>query len=515
MSDAAADAFDAAPVGLALWSAEGALRRWNAAFAGLYADLPQPLAPGLTFPAYARGLTAAGVVAVDDDSDAWVEAQCAAFRDRLGAEQRFANGAVYALEHADARAGGVVTTARDETLGAERLRALGRRVERAEAADIAKSRFLRAANHDLRQPMATLKFLLYDCMTTDNPTHRAELLHAMDVSISIMEDLLGALLQIGQLDAGAIRPRIDTFQVGQLLDRVRIEFGHQAASAGLDLRIVPSSAAIRSDKALLERILHNFVANAIKHTPSGRVLVGCRRRGGALAIEVRDTGPGIAPADQARVFDEFYQVVDEGRLTGARNGLGLGLNIVRRLAELLAHPVTLHSEPGSGAAFMVTVPLGDVRQSSLGEPDISELIGGEFSDVAALLVEDDETLRSAVTNLLERWGIRVVSANGLAQVRRIVEEDAFEPAIVIADYTLRDGANGADAAAMVATRLGRPVPCVIMTADTAPARVAAIRDRGHPILIKPVSPPRLRALMHNLLFEPELLALGVGEEEDG
>lgn len=514
MIDVAAAAFEAAPAGLALWGPDRALRHWNGAFARLNADLPDPLGPGLAFPDFARGLASAGAVFGDQDAAGWIAAQIEAFDERRAIEQRFSNGMVHAIEHAPAPDGGTVTVVRDATLAAERMRALQRRVERAEAADVAKSRFLRAANHDLRQPMATLKFLLYDCMTTDDPAHRGELLHAMDVSISIMEDLLGALLQIGQLDAGAIRPRVDTFQISQLLDRIRIEFGHQAASAGLALRIAPSSAAIRSDKALLERILHNLVANAIKHTPSGKVLVGCRRRGETLAIEVRDTGPGIAPEHQARVYDEFYQIMDPNRLTEARRGLGLGLNIVRRLADLLGHRVDLRSEPGRGTAFVVTVPLGDVRQSSLGEPDISELLGGEFSDIDALLVEDDETLRSAVSNLLERWGIRVVSANGAEQARRIVEDEGFAPAIVIADYTLRDGANGADVAEIVSGRLGRAIPCVIMTADTAPDRIAAIRARGHPILIKPVSPPRLRVLMHNLLFEPELLALAADGETE-
>jgi CheY-like chemotaxis protein len=151
--------------------------------------------------------------------------------------------------------------------------------------------------------------------------------------------------------------------------------------------------------------------------------------------------------------------------------------------------------------------------SAVGEPDVSELIGGEFVDVAALLVEDDETLRSAVSGLLERWGIRVVAANGLEQVRRILDDPEVSPAILIADYSLRDGVNGADVADFVAERLGRPIPSVIMTADTAPAQIAAIRARGRPVLIKPVSPPRLRVLMHNLLFEPEALALGAAEDE--
>ena len=235
--------------------------------------------------------------------------------------------------------GGTISVLVDVTDARRNLAALAQARDKAAAADQSKSRFLRAANHDLRQPLASLKILVYSCLAAENEEDRKQALHAMDVSVSIMEDLLGALLNIGQLDAGKIEPSIATFQISAILSRLEVQYAHQAREKGLKLRIIPSKLAVVSDRVLLERILANLVGNAIRYTEVGRVLVGCRRRGRMLRIIVADTGIGIAPEHHEAIFDEFYRVSDTQ--SHAKHSLGLGLNIARRLSEILGHELGL------------------------------------------------------------------------------------------------------------------------------------------------------------------------------
>ena len=270
-----------------------------------------------------------------------------------------------------------------------------------------KSRFLRAANHDLRQPLATLKILIYNCIA--EPTaHRQDLLHAMDISVSIMEDLLGALLQIGQLDAG--QDHAADHHVPALPSCFSGSRSSSATRRGEGASPAASSrrGAIVSDKALLERILSNLVANAIRYTEVG----GSRGRlpPGRAAPAHRGLGHGTRDRSRepaGRIFEEFFQVGANKRRR-RRQGSGLGLNIVSGLADLLGHDIDVRSVPGKGSVFSVTVPIGNVWHSDIGEPEISEMIGGEFVGLPVLLVEDDETLRQApCRSLLERWGIAV------------------------------------------------------------------------------------------------------------
>lgn len=320
--------------------------------------------------------------------------------------------------------GGTVTMFSDisESWGAQR--SLERARDTAAAADQSKSRFLRAANHDLRQPLASLKLLIYACMSADAEEQRQEALHAMDVSVSIMEDLLGALLNVGQLDTGRIKPQVNTFQVSTVLERLRIQFSHLAREKGVELRVIPTGAAVVSDRALLERILSNFVANAIRYTDVGRILVGCRHRGKTLRIEVHDTGVGIAPEHQDRIFQEFYRV---GGQQAAKHSLGLGLNIAHRLAEMLEHQVHLRSTPGKGSMFAIDVPIGNVWHSAVGEAEISERIGGEFAGLTCLVLEDDPNLREAQTTLLERWGMSTHTLTDFDTVAATLEDMEVPP----------------------------------------------------------------------------------------
>ena len=486
--------------GVALWSPEGDLCVFNSAFQNRFdcfrGSIPTGTSQvGLLETAERTGL----VVRIESD----LRAPDLADGCLAGRTLYFSDGSIWKLEGWRTTDGGVVTLCRNVTDEARNAQSLLRATETALQADRTKSRFLQAANHDLRQPLASLKILIYNCISALSEEERQQALHAMDISVSIMEDLLGALLNIGQLDAGRINPSIQTFQVSSILERLRLQFGHQAFEKGLEFRIVPSKIAIESDRALLERILANFVGNAIRYTDVGRVLIGCRRYGNRLRISVLDTGCGIDPQFHEAIFDEFFRLTEQQR--DRQHSLGLGLNIAKRLAEIVKHPIHLASTPGKGSMFSVDVPIGNILHSSVGEPEISERIGGEFAGLACLVLEDDIHLRDALSTLLDRWGIRVLTIDSFENVEAAVEGLDAQPDIIISDYRLRGGVQGTDVVGRINDLLQTPCPAIVVTADTNPPLIQSIRDQGFPVLIKPLSPPSLRIIMHNLLFEPEFV----------
>lgn len=488
---------DALPNGIAIWSADQTLVYCNRMMRQI---LPTGIETGQTFAAFITRLARSGELYLDDP-EAWSANFAASFGDDLSLDVLTAEGQTLNLTLRGDQNGGAVMSLTDVTSFKHTEHELRKAKEDAEATDEAKSRFLRAANHDLRQPLASLKILIYNCLREEDAETRAEILHAMGIAASIMEDLLGALLQIGQLDAGRIRPRVSSFQVEQLFERLDIQFRHQAAEKGLMLRFVPSRHAVATDRALLERILGNFVANAVRFTEIGGIVVGCRKEGRSIRFEIVDTGRGIAPEDQGRIFDEFYRTA-EAR-SGEKSGLGLGLNIVQRLADILEHPVRVRSSQGRGSIFSVTVPAGNIWHSRSHDLEISESIGGEFAGLPVLVIEDDGTLRRNMTTLLERWGMSVLAAASAAEALAMVQGGASAQ-LVVADYNL-GRTTGVDLVAALRAQLGEQLPAMIVTADASPDVVTRIRDAGLPFLIKPASPPRLRVLMHNLLFEPTLL----------
>ncbi|MFO0990450.1 MAG: ATP-binding protein [Hyphomicrobiales bacterium] len=487
--------------GLCVWSADGRLSYCNPALADSL-GLHQHALAGLTViqlleQARRQGtLISAEVQASDEVSSASPT--------RLGGTLLIcADGRALSARDSAMPDGGSLSILVDVTEARRNLTALAQARDKAAAADQSKSRFLRAANHDLRQPLASLKILVYSCLAAENEEDRKQALHAMDVSVSIMEDLLGALLNIGQLDAGKIEPSIGTFQISAILTRLEVQFAHQAREKGLKLRIVPSKLAVVSDRVLLERILANLVSNAIRYTEVGRVLVGCRRHGRMLRIIVADTGIGIAPEHHEAIFEEFYRVSDTQ--SHAKHSLGLGLNIARRLSDILGHELSIASQVGKGTVFHVDVPIGNVWHSGTGEPEISERIGGEFAGLCGLVLEDDKILREAFTTLLQRWGMTVVTIDDFDNVAKAVGELDCQPDIILTDYRLRGRIQGTDLVGAINDILEKPCPALVMTAETAPEVISSIKAQGFPLLIKPVSPPALRILMHNLLFEPDLV----------
>lgn len=496
---AQAAAFEHVGHGMAVWTADQRLAACNRAFAERFQIALTPERIGMNQDDLLEHAREHGIlIEISQGSGAeWCTIGESAEPTRL----RFSDGSVCLLDSWPMPQAGSVTMLRDVTETERAQEALLRALAAAKTADQGKSRFLRAANHDLRQPLAALKILIYSCFDAETAQQREEALHAMDVSVSIMEDLLGALLNIGQLDAGRIRPNVQTFQVSTVLERLKIQFGHQARDVGLDLRILPCTVAIVSDRVLLERILSNFVSNALRYTPGGRVVVGCKRCGARLRLMVIDTGAGIEEEYHEAIFQEFFRIADH-QMSG-RHSLGLGLNISRRLAEMLDHPIEVASSPGKGSTFSIDVPVGNVLYSSIGEPEINESIGGQFAGLVCLLLEDDANLREALTTLLVRWGIIVMQLDVFDDIPASVAALEHVPDIILTDYRLQGKIQGTDVSCDINDMLERPCPTIVMTADTSPDLIQSIRDRGFPVMIKPISPPGLRVLMHNLLFEPD------------
>ncbi|WP_428031935.1 ATP-binding protein [Ancylobacter sp.] len=491
---------DIAPFGILIWSAERRLLYANERFKRSW-DLP--VTPGMRFEAFIATMAHASECVLPIEPEAWERQQIAAFGTERSEDYLFATGSVLNLTQVPTASGGMTMSFSDVTAIKSNERALQLAKETAEATDEAKSRFLRAANHDLRQPLASLKILVYNCLREEDAAHRSDMLHAMGIATSIMEDLLGALLQIGQLDAGRVEPRITSFQLSQLFERLDVQFRHQAREKGLRLVFVPPRGTIATDRALLERILSNFVANAVRFTEVGGIVVGCRREANGLRIEVVDTGRGIRHEDRERVFDEFFRAEEQ---RAQKSGLGLGLNIVKRLADLLEIPIRLRTEVGRGSIFSVTVPLGNIWHSEANEIEISETVAGEFVGTPVILVEDDDILRHTMTQLLQRWGMEVHAAADEADAIRLIES-GVSPRLIVADYNLK-ARMGVDVVERLRTAIGAKVPAMIVTADAEPRVIEIIRNAGLPVLVKPVSPPRLRVLMHNLLFEPSLVNVG-------
>lgn len=366
---------------------------------------------------------------------------------------------------------------------------LTRQKEAAESANLAKSRFLAAASHDLRQPMHALNLYLGALAGIPLPDHAQPLLGKVRQCAQTMDDMFRALLDISRLDAGAVQPGVGEFALQPLLERIRVEFEPQAREKAIELRVVRSHIAVRSDPELLERIVRNLVSNAVRYTERGKVLVGCRARGDRIELSVYDTGIGIARDKQQLVFEEFYQV---GNLERDRNkGLGLGLAIVERLARLLEVPIELRSQPGYGSVFTLRL----LRATSLILPARKPLDAQagqrSFAELLVVVVDDEELIRDAVRVLLEQWGCEVVTADGGDMARARLCESRRAPDLLICDYRLRGSETGVDVIESLRNEFNTDIPAILLTGDTAPERIRKIGSTGLPVLHKPLREEQL------------------------
>jgi signal transduction histidine kinase/CheY-like chemotaxis protein len=370
---------------------------------------------------------------------------------------------------------------------------LARQKTEVEAASLAKSRFLAAASHDLRQPVHAIGLFIGALRRTELTPDASELLEHVEASARGLDHLFAALLDISRLDAGVVEANPRRFAAGPLIVRLCREFRAEAEAKGLDLRCRPTALWVEADPLLTERVLRNFLSNAIRYTEVGGVLVGVRCGGDAqVRLVVADTGCGIAASQREKIFEEFFQLGNPER--DRRQGLGLGLAIARRLAVLMGRPLTLASVPGRGSTFALALPQAS-PDASAPQADAARALAGRF----IVVVDDEIEIQRAMRELLVRWGHRVLTAgSGDELVAALVSEPAV-PDLILADYRLRDGENGLDLVERLREEYNVEIPALILTGDTAPERLLEALERGHRLLHKPVRPYALeRALAEAL-----------------
>ena len=366
-------------------------------------------------------------------------------------------------------------------------------------ANISKSRFMAVANHDLRQPLHALGLFVEQLRGRVSAVERRQLVEQMDAAVTAMDELFDALLDISKLDLGVLVPNISEFSIADVLKRIDSTFSGAADKKGIALRIVPSSSWVRSDPILLERILLNLVSNAVRYTTRGGVVVGCRRHGGLLRIEVWDSGAGIPDDQRQNIFAEFCRLaVSE---TDHHAGLGLGLAIVDRLCRLLEHPIELKSMVGKGSCFAVAVPVATAPARTVEVPDAREPRLDAFKGKLIVVIDDDAMVLGSTGGLLRSWGCRVVTAgSGDAALAGLAEHDCA-PDLIISDYHLSDGETGMEAIAHLRAALNTSIPAFLISGDTDAELLRAARVARYHLLRKPVRPMALRNMLRRYLRE--------------
>lgn len=365
--------------------------------------------------------------------------------------------------------------------------------DRAQGASVAKSAFLAAASHDLRQPIHALGMFVGALRSRRMDRTGRALVDHIGESVGAMDDLFAALLDISKLDAGAVAPHIEPVAVQPLLERLARDYAVEASAKAVQLRLVTSTAIVASDAVLLERILRNLISNAVRYTDHGRILIGCRSSHARLSFEIWDTGCGIDATEQTRIFDEFYQVGNRER--DRTRGLGLGLAIVRRLAVLIDGTISLRSQPGVGSVFRLDLPR--LPASGRAELPAPPAIVQPGSGAHILVIDDELQVQRATAALLTSWGYVVTVAGATAEA--LERTRAAPPALIISDYRLRDASTGIDAIHALRASHGRLIPAMLVTGDTAPGRIAEAQASGFLLLHKPLANAKLRAAIGNML----------------
>jgi len=361
----------------------------------------------------------------------------------------------------------------------------------AEDASISKTRFLAAASHDILQPLNAARLYVTSLVERQNGGEDSRLVENIDDSLEAIEEILSALLDISRLDAGAMQPSISNFKMADLMRSLEIEFAPSARAKGLDLTFVPCSLPVQSDRLLLRRLLQNFISNAIKYTPHGRVLVGCRRRGEALQICVYDTGVGIPIVKRGEIFKEFHRLEQGARIA---RGLGLGLSIVERLARVLNHRIAIDANAGGGSVFSVTAPTANVINHTAAVTSATPLSRTPISGARIVCVENDPAILDGMKTLLKAWNADVIAVTDPDAAIEAIEAVGGGVTGLLVDYHL-DRGNGVAAIRDIRRRFGENIPAILITADRSPHVRAAAREENIAVLNKPVKPASLRALL--------------------
>lgn len=402
----------------------------------------------------------------------------------------------------DDRVEGIVITFDDITERRHITDAMVAARREAEKANAAKSRFLAIASHDLRQPLQTLQLLQALLAKSGKGKELQNLVTRFGETLASMSNMLNALLDLNQIETGTVHVETNDFPIGDLLGRLKAEFTYHAESRGLALRVVPCSLWVHGDPALLEQMIRNLLWNALKFTPHGRVLLGCRRRGEMLSIEVWDTGIGIPAEELDLIFEEYRQLDKSGR--DVRRGLGLGLSIVQRLAHLLGYRTDVRSNPGRGSGFMIEAALAaeeNAHQTGLPESDETEATDDiQQRKGVVMVVEDDTDIRELLGVALEKDGLRTITAaEGKEALQRLAGQVEAIPDVIVADFNLQPDMSGLEFLRMARERLRRQVPGLILTGDISAGTLRDIEREDCRYLSKPVELSKLLRAIRDLL----------------
>jgi Na+/proline symporter/signal transduction histidine kinase len=361
----------------------------------------------------------------------------------------------------------------------------------AEDASSSKTRFLAAASHDILQPLNAARLYVTSLVERQNGGEDSRLVENIDDSLEAIEEIIGALLDISRLDAGAMTTSITSFKFGDLMRSLEIEFAPIARAKGLKLTFVPCSLPVQSDRLLLRRLLQNLISNAIKYTPQGRVLVGCRRRGQRLQVGIYDTGVGIPVLKRGEIFKEFHRLEQGARIA---RGLGLGLSIVERLARVLGHGIAIDSNRSGGSFFSVTVPVAETVNHTAAVTSATPLSKTPMSGSLIVCIENDAAILDGMKTLLKGWDAEVIAVADPESAITAIEAANKRVTGLLVDYHL-DRGNGVAAIRDIRRKFGETIPAILITADRSPQVRAAAREENIAVLNKPVKPASLRALL--------------------
>jgi two-component system, sensor histidine kinase len=368
----------------------------------------------------------------------------------------------------------------------------------AEDAGHAKAQFLAAASHDLRQPIQALAIFQELIRPEMQLTAKGEnYFDKTQEAVTAISSLLDSLLDISKLDSNTVEPQRQPVEISRVLDQMHAEFGQLAEQKGIRLRFVRCSARLETDPMLLGQILRNLISNALRYTPSGKVLVGCRRRHDRLAVEVWDTGIGIREDQQKAIFGEFFQVGNRER--DRQQGLGLGLAIVDRAAKLLGATVTVRSRLGKGSCFSVSLPLSFEQTPFAAHSAVEAVVSNDLRGQLIVLVENEEMIRTGIHTLLEDWGCDVISGQSGESVLEKVRNQGRGVDAAISDFGLPGEENGIEVIRKLRAHIGIGLPALVITGDTSKTALQAASKEGLAILHKPVRPLLLRQTLSDLI----------------
>ncbi|MCS2609840.1 NahK/ErcS family hybrid sensor histidine kinase/response regulator [Halomonas dongshanensis] len=383
---------------------------------------------------------------------------------------------------------------------AEAEQALRQAKQLAEDANASKTRFLAAASHDLLQPLNAARLFTSALMQSAQAEEHQRTIGHIDNSLQAAEELLGTLLDISKLDAGALTPRRSHFALADIVRPLRAEFEVMADERGLDLVVVPTRAWVDSDPQMLRRIVQNFLSNAIRYTQQGRVLLGCRRQAERLVIEVWDSGPGIPESKLTEIFQEFRRLDQASRHKESEKGLGLGLSIADRMSRVLDHPIKVRSTEGVGTVFSVSVPSVAPREVSASEaPSAAKRSSNRLTGTRIVCIDNETLILEGMSAMLGGWGCEVFTATSIGGAKSILRNMDGDPDAILADYHLDNEVTGLMALEALSERLESAVPGIVITADRTEAVAEEVKRAGYQLLLKPVKPAALRALLTRTL----------------